>query len=528
MASPAFPLYSFAAKTNVQIRSDILRVVKNGLIAQGVTNPNIGPNSDYYLWATALGNEIAVPQANAVILADQLMPDTAAAAFLDRWLALVNLKRNGATNSFGNITLTISSSSTLVVTGQQLTDNIGLRYQVTVGGTYTNGAQIPVQSIDLGAATDHANGDTLTWVSAPAFASQNVTVGLPGGTDGLEGGADSEVGVDEPPRARLFAVFQDPPKGGNASDLIGWAGQSSSDVQAAFAYPALLGPSTAFFLVAGQPQTSQPLSSTSKNRDLPTPFVTGTVLPFVLGLMPEHSLCVGASVTNLPIDVAILLSLPAAPTASPAGPGGGWVDGSPWPASVGGLPCVVTAVATSSQITLNAATAPSPGVTHIAWFSPFTWQLYTAVVTSIIGGSGPGAYQITLDTPFPGIAVNNAVMPLAANTSVYLQALLDAFSTMGPGEWLAPGSQLLSRAFRHPIPSLTWPSAMGAQQLKEIINSGNEVLDASYIFTGTASTSTSFSAPTPPAVIAVDPTSGFLTSTAPSVLTPANLSFYAQ
>ena len=135
MASPAFPLYSFAAKTNDQIRSDILRVVKNGLIAQGVTNPNIGPNSDYYLWATALGNEIAVPQANAVILADQLMPDTAAAAFLDRWLALVNLKRNGATNSFGNITLTISSSSTLVVTGQQLTDNIGLRYQVTVGGT---------------------------------------------------------------------------------------------------------------------------------------------------------------------------------------------------------------------------------------------------------------------------------------------------------------------------------------------------------------------------------------------------------
>jgi hypothetical protein len=532
MATPSQPLYTFAAKSNVQIRDDILRTIKSGLIAQGIPTPNIGPNSDYYLIATALGNELAVPQANAVILADQLMPDTAAGSFLDRWLALVGLARNGATSSFGNITITTSANS-LVPTNAQLVDNAGLRYQVTVGGTYANQAQIPVQSIDTGAATDHANGDTLTWVTAPPFAQQNVTVGLPGGTDGLTGGADSEVGVDEPPRARLFALLQVPPKGGNSSDLILWAQQSSTSVQAAFAYPALLGASTSFFAVTGHPQTSPPLTSTSKNRDLPGALLTGTILPYVLGLMPEHSLCVGTSVANQPADVAIQLSLPSSPTASPAGPGGGWLDGTPWPTSTtpgvpGTKPCTVIAFATSTQFTVNAPTPPTKFVSHIAWISPLTWQLYTATVVDVSGSTGN--YTITIDTPMPGIAVHNIIFPQSANQATYFATLLSSFAAMGPGEWLPPGSAGLKRSFRHPLPALTWPYALGPTQLSALIRSGPEVQNAQFLFTGdiTLGSPSTFNVP----VIGGQPIlvdgSGNLTTTPPSVFVPRNIGFYAS
>lgn len=537
MTTPSQPLYTFAQRSNTVIRDAILRTIKNGLIRLGIANPNVGQNSDYYLIASALGNELAVVQANSVLTVDQCMPDTAAGANLDRWLALNGLGRNGPTNSFGQITITVSATSTLIVTGQQLFDTSGNIFQVTIGGTYSNQQQVPVESISTGSATNHENGDTLTWVTAPAFCDENTVVGIPGGEDGLTGGADSEEGVDEPPRARLLSRLQNPPKGGNSADVQAWANASTPDVGSTFVYPALLGPSTGFFAVCANPQTIGTLGSTSKNRDLPGSLITGTVLPYVLGNLPEHSLCVGTSVANQPIDVAILLALPSASTASPPGPGGGWVDGTPWPQSLPGggtpAPVQVTAFSTSTQFTVNAATPPQVGVSHIAWVSPLTWTIYSATVIGVTGTSG--AYVITIDTPMPSIGVGSIVFPASINQATYLQAVFAAFASMGPGEWCSPTSGAFKRAFRHPIPTLGAPSAMGATQLKTLINAGTEVLDANYIFTGDCSSTSGmitspspFSSPTIPALPTVDPSTGLLTSAPPNILVPRNLGWYAQ
>ena len=51
-------LNQFVVKDAVTIREDILRVIKNGLIRQNVTNPNVNPGTDWYIIATALGNEL--------------------------------------------------------------------------------------------------------------------------------------------------------------------------------------------------------------------------------------------------------------------------------------------------------------------------------------------------------------------------------------------------------------------------------------------------------------------------------------
>ena len=511
------PLYTYIVKTNTQVRDDILRTQKNGLIGLGIPNPNVGPGSDYYLTATALANEIAVGLANITIKVDGSMPDTAGGSDLDRWLTIVGLSRRAAIGSAGVITLSSSVSSTLVTFGQQLLDAAGLRYQVTVGGSYANGAYIPVASIDTGKAANHSNGDTLTWVTAPAFAAPTASVGTTGGSDGLTGGADSEVGIDEPPRARLLYSLANPAKGGNSSNVIQWCLQSTPIVQSAWCYPALMGPGTVFAAVSQQPTVTPPLTSTSKSRQLSNTLLIGTVQPYVQGQLPEHVFSVVASVVDQPTDVAILLNLPSAPTASPPGPGGGWVDGSPWPASIGGTaPVTVTAVTSSTSFTVNAATAPTDGVSHIAWLNPSNWTLYTATVLS---HTGTGPFVINLDTPMPGIAAGNYIWPQAVQQLNYVAAILQAFSLMGPGEWTT-SSPILARAYRHPSPTFSWPYLLSPVQLKIVINSGPEVLDANWIYRSNLS-------PTVPSAPTVNTSTGVLTSPAPNILTPRNIAFYA-
>lgn len=355
-STPAtIPLFTAAlGKTQPQIRDDILRTLANHLRGLGVANPNVGPTSDYYGIATGVANEICAGIANGIVQSDNQMPDTAGGSYLDRWLAIFGLSRAGATQSSGVVapTYSITQGYVLVPTGAVLIDAVGLRYQVTAGGSYGPGnpsagqpanLYVPVQSIDTGSAVDHANGDQLTWVSYVPYVASTVSVGTTGGTDGLSGGNNSEVGQDEPPRARLMARLQNPTGGGNWSDVVGWIFDSSPDVQAGFCYPALLGPATVFGVGVAAAQTAQPLTSTSKNRSLSAALVSGVVAPYVQGKYSTRAAVIVASAVDEPTDVALLISLPAAPTAQPSGPGGGWLDGTPWPSSVGGTaPCQVT------------------------------------------------------------------------------------------------------------------------------------------------------------------------------------------
>lgn len=427
MTQPAsIPLYTSVAKTQPQIRDDILRTLSNHLQGLGIANPNVGPGSDYYGIATGVANEICVGLSNGIVAVDNQMPDTAAGSYLDRWLALFGLSRAGATQSSGVITpeYSITQGYVLVPVGAVLIDAVGLRYQVTIGGNYGPGnpgggqpaaLTIPVESIDTGSGTDHANGDQLTWVTFVAFVGPNASVGTTGGTDGLSGGNNSEVGNDEPPRARLFARLQSPPASGNWSDVVGWCTESSPDVQAGFCYPALLGPATVFFAACAAAQTTAPLTSSSKSRELSAAFVSGTLVPYVQGLYPTRAAVIGTSTVDQPTDVALLLGLPAAATASPSGPGGGWLDGTPWPSSVGGTaPCVVTgfvqgpvvATGTTPQNVSLTGTPLSPNTILITIAS--TGARGTATFNVSVNGtpSGPFTTAATYSLGATGLTIN--------------------------------------------------------------------------------------------------------------------------
>lgn len=461
-------LHSFTAPDATVVRDNICRTLKNGLIRRGVPEPNVGPGSDYYILATALGNEVAVVSANGIVKCDEQMPDTAVGDALVRTCAVFGLSPQAASGSVGNIVLRNSAASP-VATGAELVDVGGLRYAVEVGGSYAVGASVPVVAIATGRATNHAEGDVLRWVSAPPYCDDKADVDV----GGLVNGDDAD--DDESLRARLLALLQTPPGSGNWEDVAEKAEQSAPQVKKAFVYPALQGPGTQHVAVVAAP------TSTSKERDVDSLVMSGEVVPYVLGKVAQHSYITTTTVTNVNTDVALAISIPEAPTANPSGPGGGWLNGTPWPAPDGvtTFKCAVTAVTSSTVFTVDAVTAPTIGVSRICWLSPTTWTLFTALVTNVSGTTG--AYVVTIDRAFTDIAAGSYIWPACENAQVYVDALLAAYSLMGPGEMTGNASALV-RGFRHPTTANSWPSALGPHLARAVSNSGDEVEDVTFYY----------------------------------------------
>lgn len=488
------PLFQFYVPDPGTIRDGWLRTARNGLVARGVPNPNVTPGSDYYIIAQAFANEAATAMANCVIKADELMPDTATLTSLDRVAIPLGLSRRAASGSLGLVIYNASATS-VVTTGAILLDSTGLRYQVTTGGTYSNGDLISIAAVDTGSATNQAAGNALRWLAPPAFASLTALVN----TGGFTNGVDAE--DDETFRNRIYARLQNFPAGGNWQYVATVAEASSPSVQKAFVYPAIQGGATLHVAVVAPP------TATNKNRDVAAATIAGYVSPNVQGQIPEHAFSLITTVVNVPVDVGIGLSLPSATTASPPGVGGGWLDGSPWPSSIN-AGALVMSVTSTTQFTMNAQVLPTLNVSHIAWLSPITWTVTNAIVTNVSGSSG--SYLVTIDTPMIGLAAGHYIFPQSANQAAYIAALLAFFALMGPGEKSTNASALI-RGFRHPTPLNIWPYSIGPACLKAMTNAGSEVADAQFSVRGDGTTS-------------INGTAGILTPQVPvSVASPPNI-----
>jgi uncharacterized phage protein gp47/JayE len=503
-------LERFTVKDALEIRDDFLRTVKNGLFQQRAATVDVGPNTDWWILGTALGNELAVVGANAMNKADQQMPDTATEEDIDRIAALFDRARQSAAGSVGNVLITASATAP-IETGRQLTDSAGLRYEVVVGGNYedqsTDTVGVPIRAIDTGDATNHAAGDVLRWVNAPPYCSDSVTVA----SGGLVNGIDDE--DDEVLRSRILAILQVPPGAGNWEHVAELGEASSSSVQKFFVYPAIQGGATVHGAAVAAP------TATNKSRIIASATMSGVVEPYVKGKLPTHAGVTITTVADVNADVAFALSLPEAPTASPPGPGGGWTDATPWPAPDGVtyFRHTVTAVTSETVFTVDAQTAPTAGVTRIAWLSPTNWQLYTARVVSYTGSAG--AYVITIDRSFTDIATGSYIWPECQNAQTYVDAVLAQFALMGPGEKSSNASALI-RGFRHPPPGASWPYQIGPAMLRAVTGAGTEILAAHFLHRTDGTTTLSGAggslSPQVPAAL-TDP---------PKCLVPRHISFY--
>lgn len=504
----------FSSRDHVTIRNSILRTIKNGLYQQGVAEPNVGPGSDFYDVAVSLANELTAIGANAVIKCDAQMPDTATNdeenpngdQDLSRFAKVLKIEPQPATGSVGFVIIEASATSPIAV-DTELTDEIGQRYKVTVGGNYDNGEAVPVAAISGGESTNREEGEVLRWASAPPYCSDKVTVDV----GGFVNGADAE--DSEALRQRIYAKLQVPPGSGDWEQVAETAEESTNSVQKAFVYSAVQGPSTCDVAVAAAP------TATNKSREVASPILDGTIVPYTTGKLAKYGHLNVTTVADEPADVSIGLSLPEAPTANPPGPGGGWIDGTPWPRpdAVSAFSCKVTAVTSTTVFTVNAALPPSPNVTHIMWLSPYEWKLYKAVVVDVSGTSG--AYVITLDRPFVGITTDCFIMPECENAQTYVDALLAQFALMGPGEKTDNVSALI-RGFRHPPPSTSWPYSLGPHLLQAVSNSSDDVAAAQFFYRSDGGYGLTGSAGT------VVPEMPALTEHPPLIFVPRHIAFY--
>ena len=464
------------------------------------------PGSDFYVFAQGVANELEVVESNAIVKADDQMPDSAEGPALYRLCEIYGLALQAAAGSAGPGTL-LSSASTTIAAGQVLTDSSGLRYRVLAGGTFASGESLNIEAIDLGASTNNVAGDILRWQTSPAFADEMVTVGL----GGLVNGHDAE--NDEGLRARLLARLRNPPRSGNWEHVAELAEQSSSNVEKAFVYPALQGAGTLHVAVTAAP------TATSKLRTVNVAIMSGTVVPYVQGQLPEHAYIVTTTVVNVPAEVSLGVVLPEAPTASPPGPGGGWLDGTPWPDTGAlGRGCRITLASGTSTFTVDALLPPTSGVSRVMWVNRATWSLHSAKVVSFSGV--PGAYVVVLDVVLPGALAGDFIFPASVNAQVYLDAIFGAFAAMGPGEKTANVSNLV-RGFRRPRPSNAWPYSLGSQMTKRVVDSSLEITDAQFLYRNdgitSLSTSTGSLVPQVPA--------GGVTA-APNIFVPSNIGIY--
>lgn len=169
-------------------------------------------------------------------IADDVFPDTATAAALERWAAIFGISRGASTFSQGWVG-TDDVITGIVPVGAFLRRADGREFQRVDTGILADGSElftgaaavaysalglpgtgwaVPVRAVRSGAAGNTAVAASLSFVSPISGIPPIVEVLL-----GLAGAVDSE--PDAALRARVLARLQNPPQGGTAAEYEAWA-----------------------------------------------------------------------------------------------------------------------------------------------------------------------------------------------------------------------------------------------------------------------------------------------------------------
>lgn len=417
-------------------------------------NTVLTPTDELYMRLNTIASLMGVLYQYDGQLTNSKIIDTATGTDLDRIANLYGFTRRTATSSQGAVSLVASQPQTLL-NGTLLTGPNGLTFQVLTSGTYNNGQNVNIVSVDKGSQTNLAVGSIMTWQQPSSTMQATCLV-----SNACTGGNDTE--NDESFRNRIYLSIQAPPQMGNATQVITVATSVDNLIQQAFTYSNFNGAGTQLIALVGY-QTGSYIG-----RDIPhlqydgfiNVYGTTVLNPSLIsqvggfGAFNQYTLAVNnfgpnlsndssiiygqlpatvsnpfattiTTVNNQPSDVATSLTLPYPVGSTPNGLGNGWLQTTPFPVPDGYYVqnyCAVTAITSSTVITISAPSSgtyntgnpyagalaynnavPVQGQSQIQWINRSDanqngWQVVTATILIAVD-NGNQTWTLTLDTP---------------------------------------------------------------------------------------------------------------------------------
>lgn len=170
-------------------------------------------------------------------IAQQVIPDSAEAEYLERWAAIWDITRKQSAASGGDIVLTGVNGS-VCPAGTVWQTASGVRYTQDAPATISSTTATTAVTAELSGTTGNLDaGTTLRLASAVVGVNASSTVDV----DGIAGGTDIE--SDAELLARLLVRLHEQPKGGGPGDYVSWALEVAG-VTRAWEYAAYLGAGT--------------------------------------------------------------------------------------------------------------------------------------------------------------------------------------------------------------------------------------------------------------------------------------------
>jgi len=222
---------SFPTQTQAELKALLLAALRNH-----ITGLDTSDRSDAAIKAGALAHVLEGLYGRVDWTGDQVFPDSASSANLERHADARGLSRLAATTSEGTVAFT-GTTGTPIPIGTSFTKSDGWEYQTTTAAVWVGGdATAEAVAVEAGVDGNVSTGEAFT-LSAPIA---GVDSECEAGTD-FTGGTDIE--TDAALLQRLLDNLRSPPAGGTAEDWRQWA-QSVDGVTEAYSHPLRRGPGT--------------------------------------------------------------------------------------------------------------------------------------------------------------------------------------------------------------------------------------------------------------------------------------------
>lgn len=271
-----------------EIRSDLYADIESRL-------PGLDPlprHSMVGALATACAGALHELYGYLAWIAEQAIPDTAEAEYVERWAGMWGLARTAAISARGSIAVTGTAAAIVPAGTVWQAGGAGAQYvsdaRVVLAA---DGAVIPVQAREAGPDGNAPAGAVVSLVSPLAGVDSTGTVRI-----ALTGGAAAE--SDDGLRARLIARISAPPGGGTASDYVQWARAALADVTRAWATPRATGLGTVTVYVMTD-------DATPSTGGIPSAGVVTAVQAYIDARRPVTAAVTVQAPTAVPLAVTI-------------------------------------------------------------------------------------------------------------------------------------------------------------------------------------------------------------------------------